>query len=182
MASERNEANETQVSQAEKDTLRLFVFVDSGYNTNTDGTGQLGVFIFLADDTNKCHFLHWSSSMCPRITKSMLASETYSFSLGYDYGVSLRMLFQSMKLEIPLYVFTNCKSIFDTITASKRLRELRLMNEIANIRRAYGQGEITNVAWIRSEQNVADNFTRHRGNNILWKSMDNGYLDFIIEQ
>jgi len=165
-----------------KDTLRLNVFVDSGYNTNKDGTSQLGMIIFLADDTNRCHFLHWSSSKCPRITRSMLASETYAFSNGYDYGVSLRMMFKKMSLDLPLYIFTDCKSIFDTITASKRLRELRLMNEIADIRRAYRQNEITNIAWIRSERNIADNFTRHVGKDLLKHAMTTGELKFVVEQ
>lgn len=165
-----------------KDTTRINVIVDSGYNTNTGGTSQLGMIIFLTDDTNKCHFVHWSSSKCPRITRSMLASETYAFSTGYDYGVSLRMLFKNMALNLPLYIFTDCKSIFDTITASKRLRELRLMNEIADIRRAYRQNEITNIAWIRSENNIADNLTRHVGNDLLKRAMATGELKFVVEQ
>ena len=163
-------------------TLKLYVIVDSGYNTNIVGTSQLGVIVFITDDRNRCHFFHWSSSKCPRITRSMLASETYAFSTGYDYGVSLRMLFKQMCIFLPLYVFTDCKSIFDTITASKRLRELRLRNEIADIRRAYRVNEIKNTGWIRSEQNAAGNLTRHHGNAILNYAMTIGYLKFTIEQ
>ncbi|CDF35631.1 unnamed protein product [Chondrus crispus] len=171
-----------QYNKLNKNKVRLLVFMDSGYNTNRDGTSQLGVIIFMADDKNNCHFLHWISSKCPRITRSMLASETYAFSMGYDYGVSLKLLFKKMNMDIPLFIFTDCKSIFDTITASKRLRELRLMNEIADIRRAYRVGEIDNVAWIRSKQNIADNLTRHNGNDILKKAMETGRIDFVIEQ
>ena len=114
----------------------------------------------------------------------MLASETYSFSLGYHYDISPHMLFQCMKLEIKLYVFTDCESIFDTITASKRFRELRLMNEIADIRRAYRQGEITNVAWIRSEKKslttlpviIATTFYGRLWRQGLWiPSLDNAF-------
>lgn len=56
------------------------------------------------------------------------------------------------------------------------------MNEIADIRRAYRENEINNVAWIRSQQNVADNLTRYNGNLILRNAMDTGRLDFKIEQ
>lgn len=112
----------------------------------------------------------------------MLANETYAFSLGYDYGVSLRLLFKNMGMKIPFYIFIDCKSIFDTITASKRLRELRLMNEIADIRRAYRRGDFTNVAWIHSAQNIADNMTKHEGNTILADTMATGCLDLTIEQ
>lgn len=166
----------------DQSTLRLYVFVDSGYNTNADHSSQLGIVIFLADATGACHFLHWRSSKCPRITRSMLAGETYAFSEGYDYGVSLRLLMKAMHCDVPLYVLTDAKSIFDTITKSKRLREIRLMQEIADIRRAYRQNEITNIAWIRSEQNIADNLTRLRGNAILARTMETAFLRFTIQE
>jgi hypothetical protein len=111
----------------DKTTMKLYVIVDSGYNTNSDGTSQLGVIVLLSDATHRCQLLRWSSSKCPRITRSMLACETYAFSLGYEYGISLRMLLKEISIDIPLYVLTDCKSIFDTITTSKWLHELRLM-------------------------------------------------------
>jgi len=165
-----------------KDKLRLYIFVDSGYHTNLDCTSQLRIIVFFTDYSNRCHFLHWPSAKCPRITKSMHASETYTFSAGFDYGISLRMLFKKMHIDLPLYVFTDCKSIFDTITDSKRLRELRLMNEISDIRRAYRDNEITNVGWIRSEQNIAENLTRLVDNKILRTALETGRLQFTIEQ
>lgn len=48
----------------DKQNLSLYVFVDAGYNTNADGTSQLGFIIFIVDRFNKCHFIHWSSSKC----------------------------------------------------------------------------------------------------------------------
>lgn len=62
--------------------------------------------------------------------------------------------------------------MFDTVTTFKRLRELRLMNEIVDIRRPCCTNEIGNIAWICSNQNVADNLTRIIGNDILWNAME----------
>lgn len=112
----------------------------------------------------------------------MLADEVYFFSLGYDYGISLKILLQQMSRNIPLFIFTDSKSIFDTVTASKRLREVRLMDGVADFRRAYKHNEISNVAWIRSAQNNADNFTRCDGNNILHETMRTGKIKFVIKQ
>lgn len=64
-------------------------------------------------------------------------------------------------------LFSESKSIFDTMTASKLLRELCLMNDIADIHLAYRASEISNIGWIRSKQNITDNFTRHVGHEIL---------------
>lgn len=67
----------------------------------------------------------------------MLASETHAISVGYEYDVILGYMFKSMGMGIPIYIFTDCKSIFNTITAFNRLRELRLMNKISGIERPY---------------------------------------------
>jgi hypothetical protein len=92
------------------------------------------------------------------------------------------MLFKQIGLSIPLDVFTDWKSIFDTITASKRLRELRLMNEIADIRRANRENEITNSVLVRSEQSIVDSLTRRVGNPLLMHAISTGRLSFHIEQ
>lgn len=163
-------------------SMKLYVFVDSGHNANRDKTSHIGVFVCLVDKLKNCQVLHRSSTKCQCVTNSMLSGEVYAFSLGYDYGISIRMVFRQMKVDVPLCTYTDAKSIFDTITASKLLRELRLMNDISDIRRAYKHNEITNVAWIHLHQNIADNLTRNKGNNILMNTLYLGKLDFTIEQ
>lgn len=79
----------------------------------------------------------------------MLAGEIYSFSLGYEYEISIGMVFRQMKVDISIYTFTDDKSIFDTITASKHPRELQLMNDMCDICLAYKQNEISSLARIR---------------------------------
>lgn len=166
----------------EEPSMKLYVFVDSGHNTNQDKASQLGMIACLVDRQHNCHIIHWHSTKCQRVTRSMLAGELYAFSMGYDYSMSLRMVFRQINVELPLYIFNDAKSIFDTITASERLRELRSMADTADIRRAYKHNEITNVAWVRSQQNIADNFTPRNGNNTLLQTMRTGKLDFTIEQ
>lgn len=86
-----------------------------------------------------------------------------------------------MSLNVPQFIFTDFESIFDTITSSKRFREL-LVNEVADFRRAYKHYAISNVASVRSKQNVADNFTQCEGNAILTDTMETGKLNFTVEQ
>lgn len=95
------------------------------------------MIVALVDDSNHCHFLHCATTKSQRGAMSMLAGDVYTFSQGYDYGVSMRMVFESMKINVPLETFTKSKCIFDAIIASKRMRELCLMNNIADICLAY---------------------------------------------
>lgn len=75
----------------------------------------------------------------------MIDGETCAFSQSYDYGFSLKSVISQMGKDIPVFMFTDAKSIFDTITKSRYLGALRLMNDIADIRRAFRQNEINHV-------------------------------------
>lgn len=117
------------------------------------------MIIFLVDDSKHCHFSHSASTESQQVTKSALAGEVYAFSQGCDYVVSMKMMFKCMIIAVPLYIFTEFKSIFDATSASTRLRKLRLMSDIADVCRAYRVNEIVNIGWVCSQQNVADKFT-----------------------
>jgi hypothetical protein len=45
-------------------TLRLAVFTDSSFANNKDHSSQIGYVIALADSSNNCNLLHWSSIKC----------------------------------------------------------------------------------------------------------------------
>lgn len=81
----------------------------------------------------------------------------------------------------PLFVFTDAKSIVGTITFSKQLRENRLMNDGAGIRRACRFNEIDSVALVHLSQYLAENFTQHTGINIFMKNIHTEHLKLVIE-
>lgn len=58
-------------------------------------------------------------------------------SFRFFYGVWLRGQsshdITPLKVNVPLHIFTDSKSIFATITTSKRLREIQFLNNIVNI-------------------------------------------------
>ena len=167
----------------EMNSVSLRVYVDAGHNTNSDLTSQLGVVVLLVDKNLRCNILHWSSKKCARHTKSMISAETYAFADGYDVGLSFKMLLQDMlSSEFKLFIFTDCKSLFDTITKYRRTKELQLMYEISDIRRAYESTEITNFAWIRTDHNIADSLTRHSKNYVLQQVLSTGYIQHPIEE
>ena len=113
----------------------------------------------------------------------MIAAETYAFGDGYDYGISFKMLLEDMlDLKIKLFMFTDCKSLFDTITKYRRTKELQLMYEVSDIRRAYHFEEMKNVGLIRSENNPADALTRNANNRVLQQILATGYVQHAIEE
>ncbi len=83
--------------------------------------------------------------------------------------------------EFKLYIFTDSKSLFDTMTRYRSTKELQLMDEISDIRRAYKSTEMTNIAWIRTDHNIADSFTRHTKNYVL-QLLSTGNIQQPVEE
>lgn len=89
-------------------------------------------------------------------------------------------MFQTIGKRIPLDMLTDSKSIFNTVITSRRLREIRLMNNIAEIRRAYITTKINNVEWVRSEHNYATPFTRYGKQAMIVSAMESGQRNIPI--
>jgi hypothetical protein len=70
--------------------LRLVIFTDLLFANNKDYSSQIGYVIALADDNNNCNIIYWSSVKCKRVTRSVIASELYAMSHGFDTTCALK--------------------------------------------------------------------------------------------
>ncbi|KAM4054412.1 polyprotein [Hirsutella rhossiliensis] len=93
---------------------KLIVFTDGSFANNKDLSSQLGFVIALVNETEtartkdqfgiKGNVLHWSSTKCKRVTRSVLASEIYGMVNGFDIGISLATTIRKItdRLNLPL--------------------------------------------------------------------------------
>ena len=79
-------------------------------------------------------------------------------------------------------MFTDSKSLFDTITKSSTTAEKRLMIDVAALREAYRRKEISDIGFVRTEFNPADAFTKRGKCRALDHLIKKGKCDFPIEQ
>lgn len=80
-------------------------------------------------------------------------------------------------------MYTESKSLFDTITKLSAISEKRMLIDVAAIRRSYTNDELTNVADVLSRYNVADSFTKSNADETLFDElMRTGYLKHPINQ
>ena len=84
--------------------------------------------------------------------------------------------------SIPIRMYTDSKSLFDTITKRSQTKEKRFMIDLFTVRQAYKNKEISNVAWVRSEYNLADAMTKTSKNDSLDRVLETGVLDHPVEQ
>jgi hypothetical protein len=151
--------------------MKLYVFVDALFANNKDLSSQIGYVIVLGNETKindktvslHGNILHWSSTKCKRVTRSVLASELYSMVVGFDTGAVLQdTTSKIISKAIPLILCTDSYSLYDCMTKLGTTAEKRLMIDIMGLRQSYERREINEIRWIDGEDNPADAMTKDK--------------------
>ena len=125
---------------------KLMVFVDGSFANNKDLSSQLGFVLMLVNesaDTNtftiRGNVIHYSSTKCKRVTRSVLASEIYGMVNGFDIGIAiattLRIITERLGLPaITLVICTDSYSLYECIVKLGTTKEKRIMIDIMALR------------------------------------------------
>ena len=173
---------------------KLYVFVDGSFANNKDFTSQLGYIIVLAtENVNeavntfniKGNIIHWSSTKCKRVTRSVLASEIYGMVAGADVGhvlgTTLEMIMKKLNLPpIQQVLCTDSYSLYECLVKLGTTKEKRLMIDIMALRQSYERREFE-VKWINGGDNPADAMTKASPNAALCTLIDTNQLNVRVE-
>ena len=86
----RNSTRGLKFIPLDLDTLKIVAFTDSSFANNHDFSSQIGFVIALTDVNNNANIIHWTSVKSRRVTRSVLASELYAMSLGFDAATTIK--------------------------------------------------------------------------------------------
>lgn len=165
----------------DQDNLHLVVYTDSSFANTPDYKSQLGFIICVADASQKCSILHFSSHKSHRVARSSMAAETLAFVDWFDNAFPIKHdLERIIGRRTPLLMMTDSKLLFDVLTRARYTTERRL--DIASAREAYLGGVISNVGLIQSAHNPADGLTKIQCNDSLQHLLRLHKLDHPVEQ
>lgn len=112
-----------------------------------------------------------------------MGAEVLAFADRFDYAFLLKHDLQRIiGDDLPLAMRTDSESLFKTIVKSTTTTDKRLMIDIQAARESYGKQEISDIGWIRSEDNPADGLTKPTPCRALEHLLHTGSLDVNIQQ
>jgi hypothetical protein len=159
-------------------TLQLVAFTDASFANNKDLSSQIGYVLVLTDATRRANIVHWSSTKCKRVTRSVLASELYGLAHGFDIAVAIKSTVDKiLQINLPLVLATDSKSLYDCLVRLGTTQEKRLMIDVMCLRQAYERRQITEVKWIDGESNPADAMTKGKACAALTNLIDTNKID-----
>lgn len=172
-----------QFPKLKLESLKLSVYSDASYASNDDKSSQLGYFIFLSDDSKNCQPLYWNSYKSKRVTRSVLGSEVMAFADAFDMAYTIKYDLQHIiQNRVRLHMLTDSLSLFDVLTRNHVTTEKRLMIDLKNVTNAYHSKEIDDIAFVRSEFNIADALTKTKSQEFLIKTLTKNKLEHPIDQ
>ena len=169
--------------QLDASSLRLVVYIDASYSKDCPARNQLGYIICLADKSNRCAIIAYSSRKPRRIARSTTAAEALAFAAGFDNAFALHHDLQCiLHCVLPLVMVTDSEILFNIITRRRITAEKRLMIDLLAARQAFDDRVITNIVLIESGHNPADSLTKIKGNNALLKLLKTSKIDHPLKQ
>ncbi|EED15834.1 hypothetical protein TSTA_009560 [Talaromyces stipitatus ATCC 10500] len=174
--------------------VKIIIFINGSFANNRDLTSQIGFMITIVNEdfTEEGRFIitgnmvHWASSKCKRVTRSVLASEIYGLSTGFNHAITLastvRMITDRLNMPaIPVVVCTDSYSLYECLVKLGTTKEKRLMIDLMALRQSYKRREIEEIRWIHGDNNPADAFTKANPNGALRDFIDNNKLTIHVE-
>jgi hypothetical protein len=175
--------------------MKLFIFTDGSFANNKDLSSQIGFLIVLGTErrTGKAdnfelygNIVHWNSTKCKRVTRSVLASELYGMVGGFDNAIALsttiKQVMRTLGLPLkPVVLCTDSKSLYDCLVCLGTTNEKRLMIDIMLLCESYEQREITEVRWINGKDNPADSMTKKAPNQALETLVSHNRLTVTVK-
>ena len=112
-----------------------------------------------------------------------MGGEIFALADGFDRAFMIRHDLENIYCKkIPLYVLTDSKQVFDTITKASKTMERRLLIDIAAARQAYNREEISNLGLVASKNMIADDLTKTMRASSLIKVLETGKDKFLVKQ
>lgn len=116
------------------------------------------------------------------MVRSVLGGEAYAladcFSIAYALHDDMNDI---MGYDVPITMLTDSESLFKFIVRSKTTERM-LMIDVKAAREAFERIEISNMGWIRSDENIADGLTKTGNCKTLEDLINTGILSIEVEQ
>ena len=84
--------------------------------------------------------------------------------------------------SMQFHFFPGSKSLFDIFSKGSRTFEKRLMLDVYAARQGYKQQDISNIGFVRSNQNISDRLTTSMNQEALRNAITSGKLSIEVEQ
>lgn len=152
--------------------VKLVLVTDASFANARNLRSQIGFVLMMVDNDGVANIIHYGSSRCKRVTRSIMAAEIHGLVYGFDQTYVVReALEEVLDRKISIEVYVDSKSVFDVVVKDGSTSEKRLQIDIFALRESYSRAELNKLGWIPGSKNIADPLTkvitRYKDNELM---------------
>ena len=151
--------------------LVVKLYTDASYrNQDEQIRSTEGRIVLLENPQNgNVNIASWKTRKIPRVCRSVKSAETRALEDGIDEAVHTARLIHEIYAgsidlknpqQIPVFAYTDSKSLWENINNTKQCEEKLLRNTIAGIKEMIEFGMVKSVGWVPTEHQLADCMTK----------------------
>lgn len=163
------------ITRVKTDNMKLYIpkmdsledcfmecYSDASFANLVGNGSQGGMVIFLRGVGEKRCPIFWQTRKIRRVVKSTHSAETLALLECAETAVYLANLLQEVSgcAKLKIKCFVDNKSLVDALHSCKSVEDKRLRIDIAVLRDMLEQGEIDEIFWVESGQQLADCLTK----------------------
>lgn len=109
------------------DTVKVRVLSDAVFCKLTGLKGQIGFIVFMVDGQNHAILVHYGSSRCHRVSRSVMASQGYALVHAFDWAYMHRETLDNVlgrQITLDVFVYSGILLsviVEDSVTAKRKL-------------------------------------------------------------
>ena len=147
------------------------LFADAALGKSQDPESYIGDISFIRGPNGLRNVVNWNSGKLDVPTASILNAEAEAITNAHGKIKYIRFILNEMfNLEMPATMFTDSRSLFQTVTSDNSIRNRRISAAIATIRAVKTAENIT-LRWLKGVANISDSLTRPNANTANLKHL-----------
>ncbi len=145
------------------DSLYLVAFTDAAFANAPGCRSQLGFVVAAMNTSGAANIVHYGSSRCRRVARSVVRAELLALMEGFDVAFTVKHAMREIhQRDVPLDIFTDSRTVFNIVAKDASSLEKRLQIGAFALRESHCREEIRHFGWIPGIENPADGLTRLR--------------------
>lgn len=146
----------------------IIVYCNSSLHNRKNSKPERVFLIILSAKPDQCYILHYLHLKYNFYTRTIMAVDTLAFIDTFNHALIKNHDVQSMlKPHLPINMLMDSESLFWVLPRARYTTERQLEIYNCSVKASYHKRKILNIAWIHSDDNYADDFTKLYGNGAL---------------
>lgn len=126
--------------------VRKVVLLEASFAYATGMESQLGLVTLMADRLGKVNIVHYGSSQCHRVSRSLLAAQVLVLVPAFDHEYVIRETVKRLiGRRIEIEAFVDCRTLFSPIAKKFTMTERRLHIALGALRGIHRKGELKKI-------------------------------------